>query len=307
MAEPIQPVPEPKPVPEATPVPESLEGSASSTSATEVIPVETAPPAPPAPPKKRRRWLGWLIAGLVLVVLLIVGFFVAENYARTYAENLVRERIVEVLALDSATDVDVDLGGGSLILQALGGSINSVTVDVAELSFGDITGSALITATGVPLDSAEPVDTLGIVATVSEANVRKLSSFMSGIELKTIELGDGVISATTEFDILGFFVIPISVDLVPSAVNGGISFDPKTIILAGEEISVADLRASPEFAGLASQFLQSQTFCVASSLPKALTITDVDVVGSDLVIAINGDGTALAGPELSELGVCKQK
>ena len=69
----------------------------------------------------------------------------------------------------------------------------------------------------------------------------------------------------------------------------------------------ADLRASPEFAGIAGQFLQSQDFCVASSLPKALTITDVDVVGSNLVIAINGDGTALSGPGLSELGVCKAK
>ena len=292
MAEPIEPV-----------VPPVVEPVETKTAVLPAAPVAT----PPAQPRKRRRWIGWVIALVVLVILLVLGFFVADAYAKDYAKGYVRDQIIQVLKLDPATKVDVDLGGGSVILQALRGSIDEVTVDVAELSFGDITGSAVITAAGVPLDGAQPVDKLGIVATVSETNVRKLASFMSGIELKTIELGDGVITASTEFNVLGFFVIPVSVDLVPSAVDGGISFDPKTITLAGEDISVADLRASPEFAGIAGQFLQSQDFCVASSLPKALTITDVDVVGSNLVIAINGDGTALGGPGLSELGVCKAK
>ncbi|MFM9877279.1 MAG: DUF2993 domain-containing protein [Rhodoglobus sp.] len=292
MAEPLEPV--------VPPVVEPVETS------TEVLPAAPGT-TPPAQPRTRRRWMGWLIALVVLVVLLVVGFFAADAYAKDYAKGYVRDQIIQVLKLDPTTKVDVDLGGGSVILQALRGSIDEVTVDVAELSFGDITGSAVISAAGVPLDGAEPVDKLDIVATVTEANVRKLASFMSGIELKTIELGDGVISAATEFTVLGLFVIPVSVDLVPSAVDGGISFDPKTITLAGEDISVADLRASPEFAGIAGQFLQSQDFCVASSLPKALTITDVDVVGSNLVIAINGDGTALAGAGLSELGICKAK
>ena len=288
MAEPINPTVQPPAAP-------------SSTLATEVVVVET-----PAP-KRRRRWIGWLIAIVVLVVLLIVGFSVAEAYAKDYAKGYVRDRIIEVLRLDPTSQVDVDLGTGSIIVQALAGSIDNVTVDVAKLSFGDITGSAVITATGVPLDGTKPVNTLGIVATVSEDNVRRIAGFLSGSQLRSIELAEGVITIGTDFTVLGFFVIPVSVDLTPSASDGGISFDPTTVILAGEKISVDDLRNNPQVAALAGDLLKSQTFCVASSLPKALTITDVTVVGSALVIGLNGDGAALSGPDLSELGSCKAK
>jgi len=302
MAEPIQPVPEPQPVPVA------LEGPASRATATEVLPVaESAAPPPPAPPRKRRRWLGWLVAVVVLIVLSVIGFFVAENYARSYAENLVRERIVEALALDPATEVAVDLGPGSLILQALGGKIDTVSVDVAALSFGAISGSAVITATGVPLDDTKPVETLGIVATVSEASVRELSGFLSGIELESIELGDGLITIGTEFSILGFIVVPVEVALEPSAVDGAISFNPVTISLNGADVSVEELRRNPQVAAIAGDLLASRDFCVASSLPQALTVVDVDVVGSNLVISIEGDGASLGGSGLTEFGVCKEK
>jgi hypothetical protein len=270
--------------------------------------VRTQPMVEPVEaPRKRRRWLGWLIALLVLVVLLVVGFFVADAYAKDYAKGYVRDQIVKALNLDPASQVDVDLGGGSVIAQAIAGSISEVTVNVAELPIGDVTGSAVITATGVPLDSTKPVETLGVEATISEANVQQLAGYLSGIDLKTIKLGNGVITVGTEFPILGLFVLPVSVDLEPSAVDGGISFDPKTIILNGQPISVEDLRNTPQVAALAGDLLKSRDFCVASSLPKALTITDVTVVGSDLVITITGDGTALGGPDMAELGVCKDK
>jgi hypothetical protein len=244
---------------------------------------------PPAPKKKRRRWIGVVIAVVVLVILLVVGY--------------VRDRIIEVLKLDPASEVDVDLGGGSVLLQAARGALDEVNVQAEQVTFGDITGSARITATTVPLDSSKPVDQLGIVVTVSEANVQKLSSFMSGIDLKSIELKDELIRITTEFNLF-LFVIPVSLDLEPSAKDGGISFDPVTVILGEEEISVEDLRRSAEFRALAGDLLNSRDFCVAGYLPRALTIDDVDVVGSNLVISIEGDGTALSDPALSALGTC---
>ena len=45
--------------------------------------------------------------------------------------------------------------------------------------------------------------------------------------------------------------------------------------------------------------------CVNESLPIALTIVDVDVVDTDLVLKINGDGVVMAGPELSTPGTCE--
>lgn len=258
----------------------------------------------PAPPKKRRH-LGWLIALVIVIVVLVVGFFIADAVARQFATGYVRDRIIEVLKLDPETPVDVDLGSGSILLQAATGSLNEIRVHADEITFGEITGAAELVATGVPLDSSRPVDTLGITVTVTEANVRKLASFISASELKSIDLQDGVVRVGAEFNVI-FFVIPVSVDLVPSAVEGGISFDPKTIILGEEEISVQDLRDSPEFRALAGELLDSRDFCVASYLPKALSITEVEVVGTDLVVVISGDGTALADPSLATLGTCPE-
>ena len=269
-----------------------------------VEPVETSVIEPVEIPKrKRRRWIGVLIALAIVLVLLVVGFFIADAYAKAYAENYVRERIVEVLKLDPAAKVDVDLGSGSVLLQAARGGLDEVKVDVDAITFGDITGQAQITATQVPLDSSKPVDKLDIEVTVSEANVKKLSGFLSGIDLKSIELKDGLIRVATEFNL--FVVkIPVALDLNPTAKDGGINFDPVTILLGDDEISVADLRNSPQFSSLAGDLLASRDFCVAGFLPQALSIDKVQVVGKNLVLGIDGDGTALSDPALSTLGTC---
>ncbi|MEP6478976.1 MAG: DUF2993 domain-containing protein [Rhodoglobus sp.] len=256
------------------------------------------------PKKKRRRGLGWLIALVVVAILLVVGYFVAEAYAKQYAIGYVQDQVRAVLGLDAKTPVDVDLGDGSVIFQAIGGSVHEVNVTVDELSFGGITGTAHLNATDVPLDSSKPVGTLGIDVTVTEKNVRKLADFLSGSQLKSIDVGNGVITIGSEFSVFGLITIPVGVDLKPSAADGGINFEPQTVTLGDNDISVADLRNNPAFSAVASQFLQSRQFCVAQYLPEALKVSDVKVVGSDLVVSINGDGTALGGKELSTLGTC---
>ena len=255
------------------------------------------------PPRKKRRF-GWLIAIVVVAAVLVVGFFVGDHFARQYATDLVRERIIEVLKLDKNTEIAVGLGSGSILLQAIGGSVNDVTVDIPELELGEISAGASVTAAGVPLDMSKPVEKLGITVTVTKEQAQKLKTFLSGIDLTSIELGGGVISVGTDFDVFGLLKVPVSVDLAPSATEGGIAFDPQTIVLDGNPISVQDLRNNPLVSALAGQLLASQTFCVAEYLPQALTLTDVDVVGETLVLKINGDGTALGGPEIATMGVC---
>lgn len=272
--------------------------SAPATSEQRTVVIEPAP-------RKKRRW-PWvvLIVLVVLVVLLVIAFFVAEKYVREYAENYTREQIVSVLALPEDTPVQVTLGEGSIILQALSGAIREVNVSAQDVTFGQLTGDAEIAATRVPLDGTQPVDTLDISVTIDEENVRTLAGSLSGLELNSIELQEGVIAIGSEFNILNFIVIPVAVDLAPAAEDGAITFDPVTIYLGDDPISVADLRNSPEFSSLAGDLLRTQTVCVADSLPQALTVVDVQVVGSDLVVRVNGDGTALSGPGLSTMGTC---
>lgn len=295
------------------PAPEAPEGTAATT---EVIsPVAPRPSATEpqrtvvieteAPKTKRRRW-PWILA-IVLVVfvgLLVAVFFIAEKYVREYAENYARDQIVRVLALPEDTPVTVTLGEGSIILQALSGAIGQVTVSAPGVTFGELTGDARITATEVPLDGSKPVDTLNVTMTIAEEDVRSLAASLSGLELSSIELQDGVIEIGSEFNLFNLIRIPVAVDLAPAAVDGAITFDPVNIYLGEEQISVADLRNTPEFSSLAGDLLRTQTVCVANSLPEALTVVDVQVLGSDLVVKVNGDGTPLSGPGLSTMGVC---
>lgn len=259
---------------------------------------------PPEPPmKKRRRWVGPLIAIVVVVVLLLIAFFVGDAIARQYATGLVREKIVQALKLDPAAQVDVDLGGGSILVQAAAGSIDDLRVNVSRFSLGEITGEAEIVATAVPIDTTKPLGTMNIAVTVDESNVQKLSGYLSGIDLTSIELRDKLIRISTDFDLI-LAKVPVAVDLAPSANQGGISFDPVTVLLGDQQISVADLRAIPGVSDLAGGLLGSRTFCVAGFLPEALTIDDVKVIGTNLVVSITGDGATLSGPGLSTMGSC---
>lgn len=264
--------------------------------------VETVP-LPAIEPTKKRKRRGWIIALIVLVALLIAAFFIADALARRFATGYVRVQIVQAMQLDPATPIDVDLGSGSLLLQAATGGINDVTITIDEVSFGELTGAMVITASNIPLDSSKPVESLDVVVTFSESDVQKLAGFMSAIELNSIELADGLITVGTEFSLL-FVTVPVSVGLEPSAIGGGISFDPQTITLGDTEISVEDLRNNSLFSALAGDLLNSRDFCVASYLPSALTVTQVDVTASTLVLTINGDGVALGDPAFTTAGEC---
>ena len=255
------------------------------------------------PPRRKRRWLGWLIGLFIVVALLVVAAIVGETLARQYAEGYIRDRVVEALPVDPTTPLDVEVGGGPVLLQALSGRMTEIVVGIPELTIGEVTGSATVTATGVPLDESQPTENLDIVLTIPESSVQKLSTYLSGIELESIALGDGVITVDTTIDLL-LFSVPISIDLAPSADAGGIAFTPETITLEQQEISVDDLRSNPLVSGIAGSLLQSQVFCVAGSLPKALTLSEVSVLASNLVVRVTGDGVALGDPALLETGTC---
>ena len=260
---------------------------------------------PPEKPAKRRRrwWMGAHIALVITVILLLTAFFVGDALARQYATGLVKEKIVAALKLDPTAAVDVNLGDGSILLQAAAGSLDDLRVHIPEFVLGEVTGEAEITATGVPIDTSKPLGTMGIEVTVDEANVQKLSGYLSGVDLTSIELRDKVIRIGTNIDVL-LTNIPVAVDLAPSATDGGISFEPVTVLLGDQQVSVADLRAIPGISGIVGNLLGSRTVCVASYLPQGLTVEDVTVVGTDLVVSINGDGVALGGAGFSQQGTC---
>lgn len=275
---------------------------------TEVLPPQPAgEPAPrrqDRPKRKRRGWLVALVVAGVLLLVLVLAFFVADAAAKAYARDYVKERIIAVLGLPADAQVDVDLGGGSIILQALTGRVAEVDVGVPAVSFGELSGGATVHAEGVPLDAEAQVDSLDIRFEMSEEDLAPLADNISGLELHSLTLEEPAIFAATEFDLFGF-VLPISMGLEPGAQDGRVTFTPTTIRIDDDEYSALELAENPLFAALAGPLLQQQQICVAQELPSGLTVTDVVVDGDLLVISIDGDGAALGGPALSEPGSCE--
>lgn len=273
---------------------------------TEIVPA--AQPAEPAaetvvvaPPKKKRR--GWLIALIVVGVLLVLGviaFVVAEPLAKDYARDYVRTQLVEVLQLPADAEVDVDLGGGSIILQALAGRVDTVDAEVPEASFGELTGSVRFHAEGVPLDSSVPVEVLRVEFATGAETFAALSEGAESAPTYVFE--DGLVSLSTEFELFGI-ALPIGLSLEPSAADGSLVLTPTSLTIGTETFEAGSEDGS--FLGqIASAFLQPQTLCIAGSVPQALVLTDADIVDAELVLAFDGDGAALGGDGLSTPGTC---
>jgi hypothetical protein len=275
---------------------------------TEILPAQppVQPPAgasaeaPVAPKRKRRGWLIALIVVGVLLVLVVVAALIAESFAQNYARDYVRARLVEVLQLPDDARVDVDLGGGSIIVQALAGRIDSVDADVPEASVGTLSGAVRFHAEGVPLDAAVPLDVLRVEFATGAETFAALSEGGEGAPTYAFE--DGRVTLSSEFDFLGA-VIPWGLSLEPSAADGALVLTPTSLTLGSQTFEAGADDGS--FLGqIAQALLQPQTLCIAASVPQALTLTDAGIDGDELVLAFEGDGTALGGDELSTPGTC---
>jgi hypothetical protein len=254
-------------------------------------------------PKKRRRW-PWVLGGiaLVLIILLVVAYVIGENYAKGYARDYIKQRIVAVLGIEDPSTVTVDIGDGSVLFLGLAGKLYQVDVTAESVTFGTLSGAATVHAEGVPLDANAKTDRLDVTFAMPEDQVASaLAGNLSGLNLDSITLDEPEIDVTTTLNLF-FFTLPVGMGIVPSAEEGQLVFTPTTVTLGDQDYTVDELRQ--EIGDFADPLLQQQSLCVNESLPVALKIVDVDVVKKDLVIKINGDGVVMGGPDLSTPGNC---
>jgi hypothetical protein len=252
--------------------------------------------------RRRRRKAPWIIGALVLLlVLLVVAYAVAEVMLRNYATDRVKTEVTQGLALQSEDAVDVKFAG-SLVLQAILGSISQADVTVDEASFGPLTGDLDIRAQGVPLDSSQPMEQIDITMTVTEENVGELSDYLTGVEVGDIALDQPEIVVESEFSLFAV-TVPVQLGLEPAAVDGALGFTPSSIEVAGRRIDAEDLGNS-EFGALAAPLLEQREVCIAEYLPESLVLQDVDVVGDELVASFAGESVVLSEAEFSAVGSC---
>jgi hypothetical protein len=249
----------------------------------------------------RGRLVGVAVSVGVLVVLLGVGYVVGENVARGTGKDRIHDELATALSLGADHPMRIDLGGGSFLLQTIVGSIDTVSIDIDGVPLGDVEGSLSLAGTGVALDGTSPVDSLTATATVDAANVKKLRSYISGVDLDSITLGDGVVDVATTVKAL-FLSVPVTAGIEPVVDDGRLKFTPRTITVNGAEVSLPSLLDGP-LGSVAKNLLPEQSFCVAEYLPRSIVLRGVDVTPERLRLHFTGDSVVL-GKQLETLGSC---
>lgn len=251
-------------------------------------------------PRKRRRVWPWLVALVIVVVLAVVAWFVAEAVARDLVERTIKTEIANRLALPAGHEVDVDVPG-AVIPQLLGGSLDEVTISSEDVPVGNFEGDVTVTATEVPIHQG--VDMGGATATVAldQAQLRSLLSTVDGFPAETVGLDAPNVTMSTELQFFGI-AVPIGVSLAPSVSGGALVLTPASFEVAGAEIDAEQLRE--QFGELAGLVVRDYTVCLAQYLPAGVTLTDVTVDGSTLVAEADVDGAIVTDPALQANGTC---
>ena len=243
-----------------------------------------------APARKKRRWVGPVVVVSILVILIVAAFLVAEKLARDAAAAAITAPIQQ--ALGTGQKVDVDFGGGFLILQALGGSVDEVTITASNVAFAGASGDIVLTASGVPLDIEGTANSLGATVSIDESSIQALLPALSGVG-GTVAFENDQLVLSTQADIVGQSV-PVVIALVPSAANGMLSFEPVSMTANGDDVSIDDVR-SGAYGPAAAAMLTAPSVCVAEMLPASLALTSASIHGDSLVLVFAGTQVSLAG------------
>jgi hypothetical protein len=270
----------------------------------ETQPLPSVVEVQPAQPRKRHRGLVALIVIVVVLALLAVAFVVGDRYARSYATNYVREKVATAVGLKSTAPVHVELGSGSIILQAISGHLDNAKVTVDPLTVQGVKGSAAVVATDVPLDADKKVGTMRITVMVPttslQSQLNKALPQLKALGAKYSVVGDHIHVAMKAK--LLFLTIPIDADVKPGVKNGGPTFSLESVTVSGVKATAAGLNQYAP--GLLTALKSGQSICIANYLPAEFALTSVKLSKSSLVYGFTGDGAKLNDKALSAKGSC---
>ncbi len=265
----------------------------------------TTSPKPNTKPPKRKRRFGTslrfvLTAGIVS--LLIIGVIAADSAARGYVASQVESRLRASLAIPASTPVEVSVGGTSVLYQLLSGSLDRVDVGVAQVSLGTLSGSARLTAAGIPLAAGEPTRLVRVVFITDQTALKTLFSTIPGLSPKEITIADGKVVLGTEVTVAGYS-LPVGIEFTPSTSKGNLQLTPRSIVINKLSFTATQLKASA-FGALAAPLFASHSICIANLLPRGFTLENLYIAGKTIELTVSAENVVLGGKALSTRGSC---
>jgi LmeA-like phospholipid-binding len=253
--------------------------------------------------RKRHRGRNFVIGLIIVIVLLIAAFFIVDRVVRDYAEGQVKQEVASSLDLPSTKPVAVDLGDGSILVQAALGSINKATITVDPLTLDGITGTATMTASDIPLDNSKPVGKLTVDIAIPVSSVESKLSSVSWLKPldPQVTLNGQQVDVNGSVNLFGA-KLPVAITLTP-----GVKAGEPTFAIDSAKVGTVTVPATalqnyiPGFAQIADL---GDSVCIANALPKDLVLTSITLTGDSAVYTLNGDGAELNSAALSQKGTC---
>lgn len=268
-------------------------------------PAKPARPGDPVPsrvPRRKRRRSWGFVIGCGVLALLVVGAVFADNAARSYASEQIATKVRASLALPASTPVDVTVAGTSVLWQLLSGKLDRIDVGVARLALGALTGSAELSAEGIPIEAGKKIDRTAIVFTTDEKALSTLFASTPGLTGGTVAVSDGSVEFGTNVTLFGF-ALPVGISFTPSVSKGQLELTPTSISLNEQTFTAKQLEASA-FGALTDSLFVKHTVCVASILPKGFVLDQVTVSGKRIALAVSAEKVVLDSKLMASRGSC---
>ena len=254
-----------------------------------------------AAPKKRHRGRNALIVLIVIVVVIVGGALALDGVARSYASNLIEQKVRTELSVPASTPIDVKVDGGPMVLQLATGRLQQVDIAVNNLSVGVVTGQATLTALGIPLDQSKAIQGAKLHVSTDAASLKRLLTGFKGSPITSVKIARGELALGASFDVFSLKV-PIVIQMVPGAKNGQLTLTPKSYEVNGATISAKDIGGT--LGAFGTELTKTQTICVASVLPRNFHLDSLKLVGSTVQLGVSAGAVVLDGSLFTEKGTC---
>lgn len=244
---------------------------------------------------RRRPGRVWAILA-VLVVVLAALLVVADLVVRSIAEQRFGEQIRANLPEGVDGEVDVTIGGLSVIAQYLSGTMERVEFSAPELDVNGAPVAVDVVGEGVPVDLASPVARIAGTITADEASLNRLVA-VAGVE-GGFTLGDGVVGYAGTLELLGL-AIDYSVTARPTAAGG-------SVLLLPEGVDVGAGGDAVDVSGLVDRLLGEDplVICVAEYLPEGVDVHDLAVTPDAVTVELRAQELMLDEASLARTGTC---
>lgn len=262
-----------------------------------VIPGEKQGADAGAPARRRARW-PWVL--LIVVVVLALLAVAAEAVARAVLPGVVRSIVIEQLDLPADQQLDV-AADGILLPQLIGGRLDSLHLATDSVTLEGLTGAVDVTATGVPLHGGD----LGGAEGTIRIDESQFTSILAKTDLPvdTVSLDAPNATVSGSVPVLGI-PIPISLTATPGVAEGDLELTPVSLTIGGLEVDADQVGSS--LGSLGAQLTDTQRVCIKDQLPAGLTLTGLEIEGSEAVIDVVVDGAIATDQALREKGACPQ-